>query len=29
VRAAGLVYAVSAIISLLGGYWLFARVLET
>jgi hydrogenase/urease accessory protein HupE len=29
VRATGLVYAVSAIISLLGGYWLFARVFET
>ena len=28
VRAAGLVYAVSAVIGLLGGYWLLARVLE-
>jgi hydrogenase/urease accessory protein HupE len=28
VRAAGLVYAVSAVIGLLGGYWLLARILE-
>ncbi|OAF15506.1 hydrogenase/urease accessory protein [Bradyrhizobium centrolobii] len=28
VRATGLVYAVSAAISLLGGYWLFSRVFE-
>ncbi len=28
VRAAGLVYAMSAVIGLLGGYWLLARVLE-
>ncbi|QIO35935.1 HupE/UreJ family protein [Bradyrhizobium sp. 1(2017)] len=27
-RAAGLVYTVSAVISLLGGYWLIARVFE-
>lgn len=27
-RAAGLVYAVSAVIGLLGGYWLLARVFE-
>jgi hydrogenase/urease accessory protein HupE len=27
-RATGLVYAVSAVISLLGGYWLFVRMIE-
>ncbi|RXG84132.1 HupE/UreJ family protein [Bradyrhizobium vignae] len=27
-RATGLVYAVSAVISLLGGYWLFVRMVE-